>query len=201
MKNIIRKSLAALALAGLALTAQAVPISGAISLAGTFTPTGGDINTATSFATLGPAFATSTSGNFNVGTSGIVTFPNAGASSFTMTAFSYGTTAAPLLAPNPIQVWTTTNGLVTTSFTLQSITVVDHNVSNQVGLIGTGFFKMTGFEDTFGTFNLTANQAQTTFSFSSSQEAQNRVPDAGSSAVLLGLGLACLGLGARRFSK
>jgi len=200
MKSLVRNCLVTLALAGLALTARAVPITGAISLAGSFTPTGGDINTATSFQSLGPAFATSVSGSF-LTSSNIVTFPSAGASLFSMTPFGYGTSGSPNLTPGPLQVWTTTNGGVTTSFTLQSISVVDHNVNNQVGLIGTGVFSMTGFEATFGTFNLTANQAQTTFSFSSSQEATGRVPDAGSSALLLGLGLGCLGLGVRRFKS
>jgi hypothetical protein len=198
MKNIVRSSIAAISL-GLAASAFAAPITGAISLAGAFTPTGGNINTATSFSSLGPAVATSTVGSFALAVSGINTILDAGAdSSFAMTPFSYGTTAAPLLSPSPVLVWTTTNGLITTSFLLQSISVVDHNVPDQVGLIGSGIFSMTGFDDTYGTFNLTANQAQTTFSFSSSQQATNRVPDSGSTVLLLGSVLLAIGAISRR---
>src|SRR5438046_2478767 len=110
MNSLIRNSLAAVALASIALTSQAATITGAISLAGSVIPTGGNIDTATSFSSLGPAVATTTSGSFTTATSGIVTYPPvAGASLFTMTPFGYGTSGAPLLSPGPIQVWTTTN--------------------------------------------------------------------------------------------
>lgn len=191
MKNLIRNSIAALAVASFALVANAVPITGAISIAGAATPLGGDFNTATGFATLGPASAISTSGNFTQ----VPLFAN----NITMFAFDYGTTGSPALTPpGGLVVWTTLNLGITTSFFLTGITVVDHNVFDQVGLIGAGIFSITGLDDTYGTFNLTANQAGTTFSFSASQSAQNRVPDSASTAILLALGLGCMGFGVRR---
>ena len=199
MKNIIRKSLATFAVACLAVSANAALISGSISIAGAATfGVGGNINTATGFTTLGPAFVTSASGNF-LTSSNIILFPAAGTSILTMTPFNYGTSLTPALSGNTNPTWTTTNGGVTTSFNLISISLVDHNINNQVGLFGLGVFKMTGFEDTLGDFNFTANQAGSTFSFSASQTAF--APDGGSTAILLGLGLGCLGFAARRFKS
>ncbi|MEO6568493.1 MAG: hypothetical protein ABIO94_06985 [Opitutaceae bacterium] len=204
MKNYIRYSFAALALASFAIPFHAAPITGAISLAGAVTPTGGNLNTATSFSTLGPGFATSTAGDFNTATSGIVTSSFFGASTFAMTPFGFGTTATPALSGGPLVVWTTTNAGVVTSFTLQSISLVDHNIVDQLGLLGAGFFSMTGKDNTPANFNLTANQAANTYSVSLSQAVSfanpnaPSAPDAGSTAFLLALVLGCLGFGVRR---
>jgi len=201
MKNVVHTTLATLVFAALALSAHAVQITGTISLVGNVVPAGNDVNTATSFTTLGPALANQTSGSFLTATSGINTILQAGAdSTFAMTPFAFGTSAAPALAPSPVQVWTTTNAGITTSFLLTSITLVDHNIPDQVTLMGMGVFSMTGFDNTTGTFNFTAQQAGATevrtFSFSSSQATV--VPDSGSTGVLLGLGLGFLGFGMRK---
>jgi hypothetical protein len=193
MKTIIRNSLATLAVACLAINAHAALITGAISIAGGATYAGGNINTATAFTTLGPAIVTSYSGTF-ASSSNIVLF----STSLTMNAFGYGTSATPAYVAGSTPTWTTPSlSGVTTSFTLTSINLVDHNINDQVTLLGVGVFKMTGFDDTIGSFNLTANQGGSTFSFSASQVAY--APDGGSTAILLGLGLGFLGFAARRF--
>ena len=194
MKNLILKSLGALALASFALTAQAIPITGGISLAGAYTSNTGNLNTATAFTSFTGVVSTGTAGT--LASANITNF----VTPFTMNGFVFGT--APNGAGNntPLQIWTTgPNGGITTTFTLSSISSVDHNPTDTVTVIGNGFFTETGYDQTAGTFIFSANQAGGTFSFSLSHAAL--APDGGTTALLLGLGLVGLGFSARRFKS
>ena len=197
MKNLILKSLGALALASFALTAQAIPISGGISFAGAYTSNTGNINTATSFTTITSVVSTGSNGTLAPAVSGITPFTTG---LLTFNGFTFGNSPNGSGQVTPVLIWTGngTNGVITT-FTLNSISIVDHNPVDSVAIVGAGFFTETGFDATPGTFLFTANQAAGTFSFSLSQAAL--APDGGTTALLLGLGLVGVGLSARRFKS
>jgi hypothetical protein len=80
------------------------------------------------------------------------------------------------------------------TFDLTSIWVVMQN-EDFLSLKGTGVFNKAGFEATAGSFTFSGNQADSTFSFSSSNKAT--VPEP-ASALLLGIGSAAIGLRSRR---
>jgi hypothetical protein len=83
--------------------------------------------------------------------------------------------------PTPtVLAWESIGGLTFDLLTVQ----VDFVNSTALLLSGTGLFHMAGFEDTAGTFTLSANKSGTTFSASASK---GTVPDAGSSILLLGM--------------
>ena len=92
-----------------------------------------------------------------------------------------------------ILAWQTVGAM---TFDLLSVTIDTQN-STQLALTGTGMFHLAGFEDTLGTFTITANASGRTFSASASQGA---VPDGGSTAALLGSVLFAFGMLRRRFS-
>jgi hypothetical protein len=157
--------------------ANAVLLTGDISISGDATAVGGtDWGTATGIAFPDNDFVVDTvSGDFadfatvgDIGTINDFTF---------LPTF---TTVDPL--------WT----IGDLSFVLETIVVETQvsilNVSYMV-LTGTGIFSATGYEDTFGTFVLTANSAGTSFNFSSSAAA---VPEP-STLLLLSAGLLLLG--------
>jgi hypothetical protein len=197
MKNLILKSLSVLALASFALTAQAIPVSGGISFAGGFTSNTGNLNTATAFSSFTNVISTGSTGTLAPAVSGLTTF-NPAVLSFN--GFTFGTSPGGAGSITPVLVWTGTgtNGVITT-FTLNSISTVDHNPFDTVVIVGQGIFTETGFDATPGTFTFSANQAGGTFSFSLSQAAL--APDGGTTALLLGLGLVGVGLSARRFKS
>jgi PEP-CTERM motif len=80
------------------------------------------------------------------------------------------------------------------SFDLQSLVSVDRSMQNALTVSGSGLISAAGFDPTPGSWLLTANQAQTTFSYSASSATE--VPEPGPLA-LLGLGI--FGLGMSRF--
>jgi hypothetical protein len=162
----------------MAFCAQAVPITGGISLAGGYTTDTGNLNTADAFATFTAVQVTGASGSFSG-----VTLNTAG--SVTMNGFSFD----PFPVGGVLPLWSTVAG-ITASFDLLSINPVQQPGDNSLKITGSGVFHITGFDDTFGTYIFTANQSGGTFSFSSSQEALDRVPDGGSTVALLGLALA-----------
>ena len=180
---------AAFALACCVTTAHAVAITGGISLAGGYVTDTGNLNTANGFTSFSAVQVTSTSGDF-IG----VTLNTPG--SVTMNPFVFD--PFPVAGVTPL--WSTAAGK-TVSFDLLALTSVEQTGDDTLDLKGNGVFHMTGKDDTFGTFNFTANQAGGTFSFSFSQAATARVPDGGSAAVLLGLGLVALSVMGRRSKK
>lgn len=85
------------------------------------------------------------------------------------------------------------------TFTATSYTVTRNENSNPggVSISGVGIATATGYDDGFGTFQITANNDGASFTLSSSAQ----VPDSGASALLLGLGLAGLGAAMCRFKR
>jgi hypothetical protein len=95
--------------------------------------------------------------------------------------------------PTAVLAWETIGPL---TFDLLTVTV-DFVSTNALLLSGTGLFHLAGFDDTAGTFTLTANKSGTTFSASASK---GTVPDGGSTAALLGSVLFAFGVLRRRYS-
>jgi hypothetical protein len=187
--NILKYAACAAMVLGLAATVQANPIVGDVSLAGNFTVTGGNVNTATSFATFNNTMATATDGNF-IG----------------MTVFTPGTiTMVPFMfdpltpAAGITPLWTAVSGTTLgASFDLTAITFIDRARPGILDLTGTGIFHLTGFDATPGFWRFSGNQAGGTLSFSSSQGVN--VPDGGMTAILLGGALSALGLIRRKLA-
>jgi hypothetical protein len=191
----IRSSVILLGCLLAASAAQAVTLTGGISLTGSFTTNTGDVNTATGFTSFTGVTPTTTGGTFTA-------IPVFTPGNISMVGFNFGTTAAPALSGLVNPLWTWTSGPNTISFNLNSVTTVDHVPVNSVSVVGAGLFNGTVggvvYEPTNGTFLLTANQGGGTISFSSSQAA---VPDGGSSSVLLGLALVGIALVSRRLKR
>lgn len=166
---------------------QAVPIVGGISMAGGYVPTGALDSGPISFAFPTGAFVTSSSGSYA---------PVPGGTPATYFGFS----AVPSSAPQAL--WTFMFAGLTYSFDLGTLSVLsrglDGNGNPFINLEGTGTLKITGFTDTPGSWLFTANSASSTFSFSSSNGA---IPDGGTTVMLLGAGLAALGMARRYFVK
>jgi|ERR1043166_780792 hypothetical protein len=175
------KTLAVLAVVTLmCYTAAAVPVSGGISLAGGYTTDTGDVNTANAFTAFNNVLVTSRAGSYAAVPVGQAVTQNA----FTFDPFP-GAGVTPL--------WTFTIGPTTYSFDLLTIQTPQQTGDNTLTLRGTGRLKITGFDNTLGSWLFTANQAGGTFSFSSSNAA---LPDGGTTIAMLGLAL--VGLGAIR---
>ena len=155
--------------------ANAAFISGSIAFSGTYDtlPVSDDLANADALTFS----AVSVSNNQQFGDYSSV--PNGTAATFSNITF------------NPItlgQLWTFTVGPDTYSFTLDSISV-DLQNSQTLVLTGTGTASITGFDDTAGTWSITANSDGQSLSFSSGAAVSPRVPDGGTSIALLGLSL------------
>ncbi len=156
--------------------AQAVPITGGISLAGGYTTNTGNVNTATAFTSFPSVFVTSVSGSYTgVGT-------GLGSPLVTMNPFTFNPFNGPITP-----LWTFMSAGSTFSFDLTALTSILQPGDDTLTLKGTGTLHITNFTDTAGTWIFTANQFSDTFSFSSSNGA---VPDSGSAVALLGIALA-----------
>lgn len=164
--------------------ANAAFISGGISLAGGYTVDTLDLNTANGFTSFS-TFTTGVSGDFA---------PIGTLTAITQNPFSFD--PFPGAGVNPL--WTYTSGPKTYSFNLSSPIFMDQPGDSTLTLKGTGMMNITGFTSTPGTWTFTANQAGSTFSFSSSNAA---VPDGGTTVALLGLSLLGLHGVRRKFSN
>jgi hypothetical protein len=188
----IKSSLVLLGCLLAASAAQAVTLTGGISLTGSFTTNTGDVNTATGFTSFSGVTPTSTGGTFTA-------IPTFTPGNISMVGFNFGTTAAPALSGLVNPLWSWTSGPNSISFNLNTISTVDHNPFDSLTVVGQGVFNGTVggvvYEATVGTFLLTANQGGGTISFSSSQAA---VPDGGTTIALLGAALAGLALVRRK---
>lgn len=177
---------------GTSVAAQAGPIQGGFSITGNFLPVVGSTGAPTSlqlatgldFINLFGSLATpggagtiqvnSANGDFSslVNTTGTIrdfSFAGGGSSSFPSTT---------LLAFQQLGALT---------FDLLSISVV-LQMQQFLALSGSGIFHKAGFQDTYGTFSLTGNGANNTFSFSASQGAGAAVPEP-AALLLLSVGL------------
>jgi hypothetical protein len=188
MKSNILKYMACAAMAlGLAATVQAAQITGDISLAGNFTVTGGNINTATKFATFSKTMVTSVDGDF----AGITLYTPG---SITMVPFTFN----PLPSTGQAPLWTAVSGVTLgASFDLTTITSMAQPGDRTLTLHGTGTMHLTGFDDTPGTWVFSGNQSGQTLSFSSSN---GNVPDGGMTVMLLGAALSGLALIRRKLA-
>lgn len=183
--KLIKFLIAAAVMASLSMTAQAIPITGQISLSGSASSDNSDLTVATTLS------------NFT----GVVV---GGVPSGTYAGLA-GTAVS---MPNPVifrpitvpinKLWTFTVGATTYDFILNTMSIGAGNDANDLTLKGTGTLEVTGFDSTAGNWTLTAQTyGATAFTFSSSNVA---VPDGGTTVLLLGAALSALGLIKRRLS-
>lgn len=167
-------AVAFLGFAALSPQANAVMISGGISLGGAYTTDTGNINTANAFTSFAGVFNASCSGDY----AGV---PTGGSSpAITMNPFTFDPFGGPV-----VPLWTFVSGGLTYSFDLTSASILFQG-HNALILTGAGDLNMTGFDTTPGSWVFTANQGGGSFSFSSSNAS---VPEGGSAVALLGLAL------------
>ncbi len=173
---------AAVVALGLGSAAQAVQIDGDISFAGSYTVDNtANLSLATKFNSFSgvTVVAGETAGSY-AGTDG---------APVTFTTFAFADSSVTPL-------WTFTIGATTFSFDATTVVKSFANTNNLV-VEGEGVAHITGFDDTPGFWNITANKARTSFSFSSSSAAVPVVPEPASLAVA-GLGLATILLRRRK---
>lgn len=180
------KFLSKLALASAALLlprfANASPITGSIGFNGTPVFNSSPISGAT--GVTGYTFAYVAPGQQ---TGDYASVPNFTGVTFAPFSFS-DATIAPL--------WSFSSGGLAYTFNATSVTANYDSVTNLWNLGGQGLAKITGFEDTVGTWNFSAGNQGASYTFLSN--AAMKVPDAGSSALLVIVGLTVFGLAARR---
>lgn len=178
MKNISKTILAVFATGLISCTlctqqAQAVPITGGISMAGGYTCDTGNINTADAFTSFSGVLITGVSGSY-------VGVPIG--QSVTMIPFVFNPFVPPVN-----NLWSFTHSGISYAFDLTAITSRIQNGDDTLTLHGLGTLHLTGDSNTLGSWVMTANQGGGTFSFSSSNQA---IPDGGTTVALLGIALA-----------
>jgi hypothetical protein len=201
MNSPIRK-IAATAL--LALTAMignqasAIPISGAISFFGTVSvPAGTTVQTTSSVKFgFGP--------NDTVAVGATATGAYAGIGAFdpiTAGVFDGGTfTFLPPTIPTTL-IWSFTDGSTGLTYTFSLGGILTVNQTSGLYVSGWGDATISGssssYDDTAGFFELTSQGSNATVTFSST----TTVPDSGTTAMLIGVGLVGTALASRRFKK
>ena len=169
--------------------AQAVPITGGLSFGGGFTTDTGDLNTAHTlfFGTFPDIFITSVNGSYSGVPTGMSSPPD-----LTQNPVTFDPFTVPV-----IPLWSFTYAGLTYSFDLLSGFIFDRG-TDTLTLMGSGMLMITGYDPTQASWILTANQAEGTFSFSSSNGA---VPDGGMTVVMLGLALCGIGMIRRKLTS
>lgn len=190
MKTKLSSAVAILATLFFATGAQAVPITGDITLSADASSVA--INFVAKTVTFTPA-SPLTNSKVDTVTGNMIGLAPVG------TLVSYKNfTYAPLGVVNPI--WLTATGL---SFSLTSISSVTEVGTVGLILFGSGTISSTtaGFDTTPGSWSFNASQTGTKFSWGSTASAGSRVPDGGASAILLGVSLLGLASASRKFRK
>ena len=183
---ILSIAVALAAFVGSSVTVQAQPITGSIAFDGGYTPNTTPLSAATSVTF--PANGQEVTLNQHFGS--YLSVPNG-----TLVTFN-GFTFIPASPPvNPL--WTFTIGPTTYSFNATTMTSNYNGIQNNWNIAGTGTAKITGFDDTPGTWNLTLSNVGESFSFAATTGV-NGVPDGGTTVLLLGAALSALGLIKRR---
>ncbi|HNZ76851.1 MAG TPA: VPDSG-CTERM sorting domain-containing protein [Verrucomicrobiota bacterium] len=187
--NIVKYFAVAVAAFGLAISAHAVKITGEINMAGSVTLDSSWLGTANGVTGFGPVV---------VGVAPTGDFAGTAGASVSWSTFSWNPPSTPV-----IPLWTFTSGPLTYSFDLLSLSVAQQD-NSFLNLIGWGTLKITGFEDTVGTWSFTipnaggGRHANFDFTFANSQNAV--VPDGGMTAMLLGAALSGLALLRRKLA-
>ena len=182
MKNSI-KLLGALLLGAIAGTASAAPIMGDLGLVLAF---GGSVNVDTAGNTV--SFSAGNNSQVNIATGDYLPL---GGQSASYASFTYSPFAEMVIF---------TGG--TFSFELSSINTIAEVGTDGVTLKGVGTMSLDGFDDTIGSWSFSADRANASaaFNFSSTATTPLNVPDGGTTALLLGVGLVSMSFIARRKS-
>jgi hypothetical protein len=202
MTKRLRSTAAVLLASGMLLTtatsSEASSILGGLTFGGVWLPTGGTgIGNATGVDILGDsAMVTCTYANACTGDYAALNGNNTILASYNDFQF------APLGGlVNPL--WSFNFNGIAYSFSLASVSIVAQN-STALALSGTGTLRMTGREDTEGSWSFSGDtSSQWIFAFSStttSPPSSGTVPEGGSTMAILGLGLLVVGALRRRFS-
>ena len=96
-------------------------------------------------------------------------------------------------------LWSFSDLDITYSFSTTSMVAMFNESLNIWNYGGSGILHATGYDDTVGSWNLSAGQIGQSFYFGSAAAAGNSVPDGGMTVLMLGLGLGLIGL--KRFSR
>ena len=172
------------AILAMAATAHATKITGNIDMGGTATLDSqllGSATKVTSFSSVRTGDGTGTG-----------TFAGLDDLAVTWNAFGWNPSTTPV---NPL--WTFNNAGITYTLVLNNVSV-DSQDNSFLNLLGSGVLSATGYEDTAASWSFTisnsggGSHANFKFTFANSQTAA--VPDGGTTVMLLGAGLSCLGL-------
>ncbi len=175
---------------GVSARADAVPITGNITFAGEFSPTGGtDLSDATGIDILG-----------DIAVVVCALLSTCGGDYATLNGFLIGAsyndfTFAPL-GGGITPLWSLVFGPNTYSFDLTSATIISQTAAGIV-LVGSGFLNITGFDTTPGAWSFSGDQSGATFAFSATNVA---IPEP-ASIMLFGLSLLGGGLALHRLNR
>lgn len=190
MTKTTKLALSMLAAAAMVVSANAIPITGTVNFTGGAVTVDQPLPNATTIT----AFTGTTS------VSGGATAPTgayAGTTGATVTWAAGPIQFSPTLNPSPISpLWSFMSGGLTYSFKLNSITLVNQ-IPGFLNIQGAGVVSITGgtYSDTAGTFTLTATgTGPLNFNFTAGTSA---VPESGTTAILLGLGVTALAIFAK----